>query len=167
MTSNSRLWWVNEVGHASPAAWVSVSHQAVPYHCVCLFCTIDFIYFMYILPSPCFHSPLYIFNHKISLPFWFLVFDMCFILATASGSWSLMKRDKADHQAIKLCTRRYLFHLSKLNGTWTFPLVYQYFHKIQGCLMKLRENSCMMTFCCMLPWCHMALCKHFFFFLAF
>lgn len=74
-----------------------------------------------------------------------------------------MKRDKADHQAIMLCTRHYFFHLSKLNGTWAFPLAYQYFHKILGCLMKLRENSCTMTLPCMLSWCHMALRKHFFF----
>lgn len=134
MTSNCRLWWVNEVGHASLTAWVSVSHQAVLYCRVCLFCTIYFIYCMYILPSPHFHSPLYIFNHKISLLFSFLVFDMCFIQASASGSWSLIKRDKADHQATMLCTRHYFFHLSKLNGIWDFPLACQYFHKIRGCL---------------------------------
>lgn len=109
--------------------------------------------------SPRFHSSLYIFNHKIPLPFWFLAFEVRFILTTASGSWSLMKRDKADHQAIMLCTRRYFFHLSKLNGAWAFPLACQYFHKIQGCLMKVRENSCTMAFPRVLSWCHMALCK--------
>lgn len=162
MTYNCRLWWVNEVGHASLTAWVSVSHRAVLYCRVCLFCTIYFIYCMYILPSPHFHSLLYVFNHKISLLFSFLVFDMCFIQASATGSWSLIKRGKADHQAAMLCTRHYFFHLSKLNGTWDFPLACQYFHKIWDCLMKLEENSCTMTLPCMLSWCHIALCNIFF-----
>lgn len=74
-----------------------------------------------------------------------------------------MKRDKAAHQAIMLCIRHYFFYLSKLNSTQAFPLAYQYSHKIQGCLVKLRGNSCTVTFSCMLSWCHMALCKLFFF----